>query len=204
PPGAQTPNGAVTRLASEATTLIKTFGLFVEQVAAINDRLFITGALRTDQNSAFGTDFQRVYYPKASLSWVISDESFFPKTEWIDQLRIRSSYGAAGVQPGPNDALRFFNTSQQNVLGTDLPGLQISALGNSNLKPERSTEYEGGFEARLFKSRLTLDVTGYTKTTKDALISAIVPPSLGSATSVRQNLGSVRNQGIEALATAQV
>ena len=204
PPGAQTPNGAVTRTATEATTLIKTFGLFVEQAVALNDRLFLTAALRTDQNSAFGTDFQRVYYPKASLSWVISDESFFPKTGWIDQLRIRSSYGAAGVQPGPNDALRFFNTSQQNILGTDQPGLQISALGNSNLKPERSTEYEGGFEARLFKSRLTLDVTGYTKTTKDALISAIVPPSLGSATSVRQNLGSVRNQGIEALATAQV
>ena len=204
PPGAQTPNGAVTRLASEATTLIKTVGFFVEQVAAINDRLFLTGALRTDQNSAFGTDFQRVYYPRASLSWVLSDESFFPKTDWIDQFRLRASYGAAGVQPGPNDALRFFNTSAQSVNAVDVPGLQISALGNASLKPERSDEFEGGFEARLFNSRLTMDVTGYRKTTRDALISAIVPPSLGSANSVRQNLGSVRNQGYEALITGQV
>ena len=210
PPGAQTPNGAVTRTAQELTTLIKTFGLFVEEAVALNDRLFLTGAIRTDQNSAFGTDFQRVYYPKASLSWVISDESFFPKVWWINQLRIRSSYGAAGVQPGPNDALRFFQTSSQSIAnvanpaGTDQPGLQIAALGNSNLRPERSAEFEGGFEARLFNSKLTLDVTAYQKKTKDALISAIVPPSVGSAARVRQNLGSVQNQGLEMLASTQL
>ncbi|MGQ0647864.1 MAG: SusC/RagA family TonB-linked outer membrane protein [Gemmatimonadaceae bacterium] len=210
PPGAQTPNGAVTRTSTEATTVIRTFGLFVEEAVALNDRLFLTGALRTDQNSAFGTDFQRVYYPKASLSWIISDESFFPQIGWINQLRIRSSYGAAGVQPGPNDANRFFVTSQQNLAsatstaGSDQPGLQISALGNANLKPERSTEFEGGFEARLFNSRVTLDVTAYDKTTKDALIDAIVPPSVGSANNVKKNLGSVENKGLEILASGQV
>jgi TonB-linked SusC/RagA family outer membrane protein len=204
PPGAQTPNGAVTKDATEGTTYVRTFGIFVEEAVALNDRLFLTGALRTDQNSAFGTDFQRVYYPKASLSWVISDEEFFPQTGWINQLRLRSSYGAAGVQPGPNDALRYFNTSQQSVAGVDQPGLQIQALGNPDLKPERSTEFEGGFEARLFSSRVTLDVTAYHKKTKDALISAIVAPSAGSANSVRRNLGSVLNKGFEFLGTSQV
>jgi TonB-linked SusC/RagA family outer membrane protein len=204
PPGAQTPNGAVTRSGTEATTVINTFGIFIEEALALNDRLFLTGALRTDQNSAFGTEFQRVYYPKASLSWVISDESFFPEIGWIDQLRIRSSYGAAGVQPGANDAVRFFNTSAQSILAVDQPGLQISALGNPDLRPERSTEFEGGFEARLFNNRLTLDVTGYAKKTRDALISAIVAPSAGSANSVRQNLGSVQNRGLEFLGTAQL
>ena len=211
PPGAQTPNGAVTRAARELTTLIKTVGMYVEQAVALNDRLFLTGAFRTDQNSAFGTDFQRVYYPKASLSWILSDESFFPEVSWINQLRIRSSYGAAGVQPGPNDALRFFVTSAQNLptststAGTDQPGLQISAVGNSSIKPERSAEFEGGFEARLFNSKLTLDFTAYNKTTKDALISAIIPPSAGSGlTSVRRNLGSVQNKGMELLATSQL
>jgi outer membrane receptor protein involved in Fe transport len=204
PPGAQTPNGAVTKDATEGTTYVRTFGIFVEEAVALNDRLFLTGALRTDQNSAFGTDFQRVYYPKASLSWVISDEEFFPQAGWINQLRLRSSYGAAGVQPGPNDALRYFNTSQQSVAGVDQPGLQIQALGNPDLKPERSTEFEGGFEARLFSSRVTLDVTAYHKKTKDALISAIVAPSAGSANSVRRNLGSVLNKGFEFLGTSQV
>lgn len=203
PPGAQTPNGAVTRIAQEATTRIKTFGMFVEEAAALNDRLFLTGALRTDQNSAFGTDFQRVYYPKASLSWIISDEEFFPKMGWLSELRIRSAYGASGVQPQSNDALRYFQTSLQSLQNADISGLQIAALGNPLLKPERSTEIEGGFESKFFNSRASLDVTYYNKRTKDALISAIVAPSVGSALNVRKNLGAVRNSGWEFLASAQ-
>ena len=86
--------------AAEATTLQKTFGLFIEQQLGFRDRLFITGALRTDQNSAFGTDFQNVIYPKASLSWILSDEAFFPQLGWLNQLRLRAAYGSSGVQPG--------------------------------------------------------------------------------------------------------
>ncbi|HJU74871.1 MAG TPA: SusC/RagA family TonB-linked outer membrane protein [Gemmatimonadaceae bacterium] len=204
PPGAQTPNGAVTRTASEATTRVKTFGLFVEEAAAINDRLFLTAALRTDQNSAFGTDFQRVYYPKASLSWLISQENFFPTVGWLSELRIRTAYGASGVQPNSNDALRFFGTSIQSLQNADVGGLQIDALGNPDLRPERSTEIEGGFEAKLFNSRLSFDLTYYNKRTKDALISAIVAPSAGVAANVRRNLGAVRNEGWEILSSAQV
>ncbi len=204
PPGAQTPNGAVTRTAFEQTTIIKTLGVFIEEAAAINDRLFLTAAVRTDQNSAFGTDFQRVYYPKGSLSWILSDEDFFPKVRWLNSLRVRAAYGASGVQPGPNDALRYYQTSLQSVAGADLSGLQISALGNSNLKPERSTEFETGFETKLLNSRVSLDVTYYNKRTKDALISAIVAPSAGSATNVRRNLGAVENKGWEFLGSAQL
>jgi TonB-linked SusC/RagA family outer membrane protein len=204
PPGAQTPNGATTRTASEATTRVKTFGVFLEEAAALNDRLFLTAAIRTDQNSAFGTDYQRVYYPKGSLSWIISDEGFFPKLSWLSELRIRTAYGASGVQPNSNDALRFFQTSVQNLATVDLGGLQIDALGNPDLRPERSTEIEGGFETKLLNSRVSLDVTYYNKRTKDALISAIVAPSVGSATNVRRNLGAVRNTGWEFLGSAQV
>lgn len=204
PPGAQTPNGATTRTASEGTTLVKTFGVFIEEAAALNDRLFLTAALRTDQNSAFGTDYQRVYYPKASLSWLISQEEFFPKAGWLSELRIRTAYGASGVQPQANDALRFFQSEVANLNGTDVSGVQIQALGNKDLRPERSTEIEGGFEAKLFNNRATLDVTYYNKRTKDALISAIVAPSAGVASDVRRNLGAVRNQGWEVLLGGQV
>src|SRR4029079_9634967 len=122
------------------STLQKTLGLFVEEAVALNDRMFLTAAVRTDQNSAFGTNFQRVYYPKASLSWIISDEDFFPKVECMSQCRLRSAFGASGVQPGANDALRFFSSSLQSVRSTDLSGLQINALGNASRKPARSTE----------------------------------------------------------------
>ena len=204
PPGAQTPNGAITQEASQGTTLQRTIGVFLEEAVSINDRLFLSAAVRTDQNSAFGTNYQRVYYPKASLAWVLSDESFFPKMGWMADFRIRAAYGASGVQPGSNDALRYFGTSLQSIRATDAAGLQLDALGNTNLKPERSTEIEGGFDTKLFDSRLNLEVTYYDKTTKDALISAIVAPSAGSANSVRRNLGSVQNTGWEFQANTQI
>ena len=197
PPGAQTPNGALVRTASTATGIQRTIGFFVEEAASINDRLFLSAAVRTDQNSAFGTNYQRVYYPRASLAWVLSDESFFPDFGWLSEFRYRAAYGASGVQPGSNDALRFFGTSLQSIRATDAAGLQLSALGNVDLKPERSTEFETGFDMKAFDSRVNFELTFYNKKTKDALIDAIVAPSAGSAANVTRNLGSVANTGWE-------
>ena len=87
PPGAVTASAGATPSASEGFTIQKTWGIFVEEGAALRDRLFLTAAVRSDQNSAFGTKFQRVYYPKASLSWVISDEDFFPHN-WSSRTAI--------------------------------------------------------------------------------------------------------------------
>jgi TonB-linked SusC/RagA family outer membrane protein len=204
PPGAQTPNGAKTRTATQNTTDARTLGFFVEEAIGINDRLFLTAAVRSDQNSAFGSDFQSVLYPKASLSWIMSEEGFFPEWGFMDQFRVRLAYGSSGVQPGPNDATRFFQSALANIQTADQPALQISALGNKTLQPEKSTEFEGGFETKLFGSRMTLDLTAYYKKTEDALISAIVAPSVGSAARINRNLGSVENKGIEALISAQV
>ncbi len=203
-PGGSTTQSGATPSASEATTQQKTLGFFVEQAAAINDRLFLTAAVRSDQNSAFGTDFQNVYYPKGSLSWIMSEESFFPQMGWLNQFRLRAAIGSSGVQPGPNDALRYFASTVANYRGVDEPAVIYSQIGNTSLKPERSTEFETGFEAKLFDNRYSLDVTYYTKKTKDAIISAIVPPSLGGPTNQRTNLGSVKNWGWEAMVSAQV
>jgi TonB-linked SusC/RagA family outer membrane protein len=203
-PGTQTASGGATPSAFEATTLQKTLGLFIEEAVALRDRLFLTGALRTDQNSAFGTNFQRVIYPKASVSWLVSEEDFFPKMDWMNSLRLRAAYGASGVQPGSNDALRAFDSASPNVRGTDQPGAVYSAVGNTDLKPERTTEIEAGFETKFFSNRGSVDFTYYNKRTKDALISAIVPPSLGAAQTVRQNLGAVSNSGYELLVNGQL
>jgi TonB-linked SusC/RagA family outer membrane protein len=208
PPGAVTaPAGAIPSV-NEATTLQKTWGIFAEQVLAMRDRLFITGALRTDQNSAFGTNFQRVFYPKASVSWVMSDESFFPRSSIfsaISNFRLRGAYGASGVQPGPNDALRTYQANSASIKNTDLPYEAYNALGNDDLQPERSTEFEGGFESRLFSNRIQFDMTYYNRTTHDALINAIIAPSVGSGATRRlQNLGSIQNTGWEFTVGGQI
>ncbi len=197
--------GSGTQLSvGEATTLTKTFGVFVEQAVAIRDRLFLTAAVRSDQNSAFGTNFQSILYPKASASYLISEEDWFKSPAWLNSLRLRYAYGQSGVQPGPNDALLFFGAGITNIGNADQPTIVQQALGNANLKPERSGEHEMGFEASMFGNRFTIDATYYNKITKDALISAILPPSFGSVTSQLRNLGSVQNTGFEIGITSQL
>ncbi len=167
--------------------------------------------MRSDQNSAFGVNFQRVAYPKAQLSWILSDESFVPHYDWLNTLRVRSAYGQSGVNPGATAGLITFNSSTVNVpsapstpSGSDTPGLVAGALGNPNLKPETSSEYEGGFESRLF-NRVDVDFTYYSKKTKDALINQQIAASSASPVlSVLRNLGSVANSGVELSVNSQL
>jgi TonB-linked SusC/RagA family outer membrane protein len=201
PPGAITASAGATSSASEGFTIQKTWGIFVEEGAALRDRMFLTAAIRTDQNSAFGTNFQRVYYPKYSLSWVISDEDFFPHnfiTNRISNLQLRVANGASGVQPGPTDALQTFSAGSASIKNTDTPIETYNAIGNPNLKPERSVEWEFGWNSKLFSNRVQFDATYYSKLTHDALIGAVIAPSLGSgATRQNTNLGAVKNAGLE-------
>lgn len=202
-PGSISVGSGTQPVVSEGTTQQKTFGVFVEQSLAWRDRLFLTAAVRSDQNSAFGTNFQSIVYPKASASYLISQEDWWKAPAFVNSVRLRYAYGQSGVQPGPNDALRFYTSNTTSVGGADQPTVTQAALGNPNLKPERSAEHETGFEMQMFEQRLSVDFTYYSKITKDALISAIMPPSYGSVATQLRNLGAVKNAGVEATITAQ-
>jgi TonB-linked SusC/RagA family outer membrane protein len=204
PPGAITVNAGAVRTASEATSFAITAGAFVEQTFGLRDRLFLTGGLRADNNSAFGQDFDAVYYPKASLSWILSQEDFFPKPHFLNQLRVRAAYGASGVSPGTNDALLFFSPRTANINDQGAPGLTFNAVGNPTLRPERAIEFEAGTDLTMIDNRVTLELTGYRKRTRDALIQRILPGSIGITGSRFENIGSVQNYGFESSLHAQV
>ncbi|MBI2407436.1 MAG: SusC/RagA family TonB-linked outer membrane protein [Gemmatimonadetes bacterium] len=203
-PGSKSVGSGTAMVVGEGTTLQRTLGAFIEQSLAWNDRLFLTAAVRTDQNSAFGTNFQSIVYPKASMSWLLSSEPWWHAPAWVNSARFRYAYGQSGVQPGPNDALKFYTANTTSINNADQPTVTQAALGNPDLKPERSAEHEVGFETQLLNQRLSVDVTYYSKITTDALISAILPPSYGSVASQLRNLGSVKNAGWEASVTGQV
>ncbi len=203
-PGSQNVSSGTQLSVAEGTTLQKTFGAFVEQSLAWRDRLFLTAAVRSDQNSAFGSNFQSIVYPKASASYLISEEGWWRAPDFVNTMRLRYAYGQSGVQPGPNDALRFYSANITSINNADQPTIIQAALGNDNLRPERSAEHEMGFESQLFNQRLSLDVTYYSKITTDALISAVLPPSYGSVASQLRNLGSVKNAGLELAVNAQL
>lgn len=203
-PGSQIVGSGTIPSVNEGTTIQRTFGVYVEQAINVGDRLFLTAAVRSDQNSAFGTNFQSIVYPKASASYLISQEDWWKAPDFVNSVRLRYAYGQSGVQPGPNDAIRFFTANSTSIAGTDQPTVIQAALGNDNLKPERSGEQETGFEVGMFGGRLNLDATYYSKITQDALISAVLPPSYGSVTSQLRNLGSVKNAGVEVAINAQL
>lgn len=205
PPGATTVTSGSVKESDETSSESRTFGAFVEQSFAIRDRLFLTGAIRSDRNSAFGADFETVFYPKFSASWVLSDEGFFPRLGWIDQLRLRTAYGASGVQPGTIDAVQYFSPTAARTESGDEPALVFSTLGNRNLKPERSAELEMGVDGTFWNSRISTEITYYNKKSSDALISRVLPPSLGTGATARfENLGEVRNWGWEGLINARL
>src|SRR5216117_428552 len=182
---------------SEDQSDARTLGTFIEEQIGLHDRLFVTGALRRDKNSAFGKNFGFISYPKVGASWVVSEEPFFPQAGWLNSLRLRLVYGQSGLQPGVTDALQFFNPVVALVGGTDVPAFSVGNLGNANLKPERTTEAEGGFDADLANDRLHLDVTFYSKSSREALINRPLAPSLGVTGAQFYNLGQVSNKGVE-------
>jgi TonB-linked SusC/RagA family outer membrane protein len=197
PAGPPSVTGGTLRDATEITSQTVTVGGYIEQQFGWNDRLFVTGGLRGDDNSSFGQDFDVVVYPKGSVSWIISQEPFFGRPDFLSELRLRGAIGASGVQPVDTAAIRFFSPVAISKDATDQNGVTLSNLGNTGLKPERSREIELGFDASFFDSRIGLEFTYYDKLTTDALVLVPVAPSVGANEARFQNIGSVRNSGVE-------
>ena len=188
---------ATTQLFSvgEAFTNDKIFGAFARQEFAFRDRLFIAASVRGDQNSGLISDF--IIYPAANVSWVVSEEPFFPELGFLSNLRLRAAYGESGLRPTFGQAETFFASTPVQIGGRDVLAAVINQTGNANLRPERTREYETGADIGFFEDRVSADFTYFTKRSTDALVSRPLAPSLGVGASVFENLGSVRNWGTE-------
>lgn len=192
-PGLQSLGGTALASVNESELNYTTGGAFLQHQIGHRDRLFFTLGLRMDGSSAFGDDFGWQTFPKADLSYVISDEDFF-NVSWLSTLRLRAGFGTAGTQPGAFDAVRTFG----NVVGFNgRPGIRASTFGNADLAPEVSREFEAGFEAALFQERVTLDMTAYHQRTEDLLLNQRFAPSLGLTATQLTNVGEVENVGFE-------
>ena len=189
---------------SSSLSANNTLGFYAQQEAQWNDRLFVTGAVRVDNNSAFGSEAGWATYPKLGLSWVANEEPMVKDLlpSWMTNLRFRAAYGASGQQPGVNTALRTLSP----VAG---PGgatvLTTGTYGNETLKPERVLGTELGFEAGLLDDRLGVDFTFFNDVSHDAILSKNVPPSTGfGGTSQFINAGRIDKHGIELSLKGQI
>ncbi|HET9986417.1 MAG TPA: SusC/RagA family TonB-linked outer membrane protein [Longimicrobiales bacterium] len=178
----------------------KTVGAFVQEQASWKNRIFLTGAVRGDDNSAFGKNFDFVVYPKLSASWVLSEEPFFSRLP-VNSLKLRAAWGKAGQQPDAFAALRTYDPAAGE---SGVPTLTPSNLGNADLKPEVGEELELGFDASVLDDRLGVEFTAYNKKTKDALVQVPALPSLGFPGFQYRNIGEVDNRGVEVGVNAEV
>jgi hypothetical protein len=174
-------------------------GFFVQEQLSWEDRIFLTGAVSGDDNSAFGTNFDVQYYPNVQASWVISEESFW-NFDAINSLRLRGAWGKAGRQPDTFASQTLYAT----MIGPDGNGLVPSTAGNPGIGPEVSTEIEGGIDIALFDDRLSGQFSLYKITTKDLLVNQSLAPSTGLTGSRDANLGEMTNHGWEASLDARV
>jgi len=178
----------------------KSLGVYVQQEMSVNDRMFFTLAVRGDDNSAFGSDFDAAIYPKASATWVISEEGFWSVPN-VSTLRLRSALGQAGRQPDTFDAVTLFDpTTGRGGQAAMLP----QTFGNPDVGPEVGTEIELGFDYGLFQDRFTGEFTYYHQWTHDALANLPLAPSLGFSGNEVVNIGQINNWGWEATLNGRV
>ncbi|MET0399776.1 MAG: SusC/RagA family TonB-linked outer membrane protein [Longimicrobiaceae bacterium] len=196
---------------SENTTDNITLGAYVQQQFAWNDRLYLTAAIRGDENSAFGDEAGFITYPSVSGSWVVSEEPFFPQADFLSNLRLRAAYGRSGLRPSFRDAITYFAPVSVRVGGSEIPavalatgGTNTGGTGNERLRPEIASEIELGFESGFLEDRVGFELTYYNKTSKDALVRVPIPSSFGLTTNRFDNIGEVRNSGFEASLNANV
>ncbi len=155
--------GASTDLATlEENTTIVNLGGYLQQQIAWRNVLYVTVAGRLDGNSAFGVNSNTAFYPSGSISYVMSDESYWPKNDVVSSFRLRLAGGQSGREPTFRLAQGSFTSAAYLLNGaSNQTGLIAKTLGNADLKPELSTEYEAGLDAGLLRGRLTLGITAY-------------------------------------------
>jgi TonB-linked SusC/RagA family outer membrane protein len=198
--------GAV-RTGTESFVENATLGVYIQEQFDWENRIFFTAAVRGDDNSAFGANYKAAIYPKVSATWVMHEESFW-NVDWVNQLRLRGAWGAAGKQPDAFAATRLYNTATGPGAA---PIVAPGQYGNPNLGPETGEELEVGFDASFLDGRISSTFTYYDRTTKDAIIGRTVSPSLwpGNAGDFAGgiqyvNIGEIKGWGTETTVSAQL
>ncbi len=194
-------SAASTRTADEELSRQTSLGIYVQEQVGWRQRLYVTGAVRVDDNSAFGSQFSLVTYPKASVAWLISDEPFFRNLSlgWADQVKLRFAWGKAGNAPEPFVADRADSAARSVSNDALQNALEPSAYGNPKLQAETGREFELGFDASLLRGRAGAEFTYYNKRTVDGLISIPDPRSTGFNGNHLVNIGVISNLGVELL-----
>ena len=173
---------------------IRADGYFAITNFDMYDRYVIDALIRNDGSSLFGADQRRQWYYRGAGAWRVSQEPFF-HVPGIDELKLRYSIGTAGGRPSFAAQYETYSVSGGRVSPV--------TLGNTELKPEVSTEREAGVDLATLSNRVTLSLTYATNTTKDQILPVPLPAYTGYQTQWR-NAGTINSKTWEATLDARL
>ncbi|MFB3389803.1 TonB-dependent receptor [Flavobacterium sp. LAR06] len=163
-------------------------------------RYLASAAFRADGASRFGEDHRWGYFPSASVGWKISEENFLKNVNWINDLKLRSSYGVTGNFNIPNYGSQGAISNYGYILGGAnagaVNGAAPSSKPNPDLRWEKTNQVNFGLDFAVLKNALTLNVDIYNSNTSDLLLNVPIPISTGYSSELT-NIGKVNNKGIE-------
>lgn len=191
--GSESINNSASRNSTDFLSTVTNYGYFLAENIGFKNKYFLDLGVRIDHNTAFGQDVGGQVFPKAGISYVLSDENFMRGVENVfSSVKLRASYGVAGNFPPPftRDRLVLVNSYGGS------PAFQPGQPGDRNLKPERTKTFEAGTDISFLNNRVTIGVSYFDATTEDALFTAPYAPSLGNENQTR-NLGEISNKGFE-------
>ena len=195
-PGTTDFDAAAVITAFEGNVEVFNGGLYVDEQLSLGDKLYLGGGFRIDAGSSFGDEIDTKLYPKATGSYVLTDDVSIP---FVDELKLRTAYGQTGKFPGAFLKDRTFSATP--FRGESAP--RFANPGNAQLRPEKTSTIEAGFDAAMWSNRVGLDVTVYDARTTDALFQVPRQPVTGQGTQ-QENVGEIWNLGVEVALNVQV
>lgn len=197
--------GAGTRLFSPSSNAFEwTMNSYFNRITySLADTYIFTFTSRVDGSSRFGADSKYGFFPSGGFAWNVSNMDFMSKFDFIDLMRLRTSYGVTG-----NTEIGVFNSLATIGSGTTLIGGNrqstsfTTRLPNPDLEWEKTYQFNIGTEMSMFNNALSIEMDYYYKFTKDLLLARPVPATTGFTT-ILDNIGAVSNRGIDMKITTQ-
>jgi len=167
-----------------------------------NNKYYVTGSIRTDGSSRFGSEQKYGIFPSAALAWRISEENFLNNVQFLSELKLRVSYGRTGNNNiGRYEHLATISYERYTLGGGAVTGYSPQRLSNPYLTWETQDQINVGFDVILFDNRLSFKVDHFRSRNRDLLLNVNIPAITGF-TNTLKNIGEVKNIGWEFMASS--
>lgn len=166
------------------------------------NRYMLTATFRADGSSRFHEDNRWGYFPSVALAWKINEEAFMKDLTWWNEFKLRLGWGMTGQQDIGTDFgyVTHYTTSDsyaQYPFGDTYYGTMRPSAYNPDLKWETTTTYNAGIDLGFLNNRITANIDGYYRETKDLLNTVTIPVGMQFGSVLTKNIGSLKNYGLE-------